>query len=183
MACGAPLVVIAVFISTVPPFLTLGTPQRPNGERAIEETPAAGLAAGAGHLHHAAHLAERPHDAVELVDVTDHYLEAVDRLLVGYAVHLGAADVDAGAADGLAHVRQQSRFVDAHDLDGHRSRRRRAFVPHHFDAPLRIALEHPRAVDGVHGHAAPARRESQDALAGQRIAALPEAHHDVVETA
>src|SRR5204862_3617 len=52
-------------------------------------------------------------------------------------------------------------------------------LPLHVDAPLRVALEHLRAVERVHRHAPPAGDEAGDALAGKRAAALPEAHQHV----
>src|SRR5207244_3870265 len=85
-----------------------------------------------------------------------------------------------GRADRLRHGGEKPGLVDARDLDAHRARRALPVLPLHVDAPLRVALEHLRTVERVHRHAAPARDEAGDALAGQRAAALPEAHQHVL---
>ena len=50
----------------------------------------------------------------------------------------------------------------------------------HVDAALGIEIEALVAVAAVHGDAAAARDEADDRIAGQRLAALREAHEDVV---
>src|SRR2546430_8733852 len=131
-------------------------------------------------LHHAAHPAEAPHDAVQLIEVLDHELEGVLRLPVADALHLGVGDVDAGGADGLRHGGQESRPVDAGDLDLDWSRRPLPVRPLHVDAALGIALQPLRASERVHRHPPPAGDEARDALARQRAAALPEADQHVL---
>src|ERR1700674_5459057 len=83
----------------------------------------------------AAQLPDGADDLVELVGGADHDLEAVQRLLVGRALHLGAADVDADGADRLGDGGEHPRLIDAHDLEVHQPRAVGAAFPDHLDAP------------------------------------------------
>src|SRR5439155_22892734 len=86
-----------------------------------------------------------------------------------------------GRADRLRHGGKEARAIDARHLHLDRPRRPLPVHPVHVDPPLRVALEHLRALERVHRDAAPARDEPRDALAGQRAAALPEAHEHVLD--
>src|SRR5207253_1822468 len=67
-------------------------------------------------------------------------------------------------------------------LDADGARGALPVLPLHVDAALRIALEDLRAVERMHGDAAPARDETRDPFAGKRTAALPEAHQHVLHS-
>jgi hypothetical protein len=132
---------------------------------------------------HPPQATDGPDDSIELIGSSDHYLEAVDRLFVGSAVHLGATDIDTGAADRAGNRSQHAGLIDADHLEADRSDAVGAALPDDLDAPMRIALQHARTVDGMHGHAAAARDEPEDALAGERVATAPEADQHVFDAA
>src|SRR6185436_4222197 len=132
-----------------------------------------------GDPHDAADAAQVLHHGVQLLEAADHQLERVLAFVVAGRMHLRAGDVDAGRADRLRHGGEQTRRVDARDLDVDRARHALRVLPLDVDAALRVRLLHFRAVAGVDGDAAAARDEARDALAGQRLAALREAHEDL----
>src|SRR6185295_653132 len=139
MAFGAFSVSIAFFgilnlsvWSLVPRLWSLvsGLEWTNRGPETRNQRPPGVSSSDASHFQHAAHLAERAHDAIELVNAVDDDLEGVGGATVDGATDLRPADVDAGRADRLTHRGQHAGLVHADDnVDGDGARRGVALLP------------------------------------------------------
>src|SRR6187431_139705 len=135
------------------------------------------------HLDHAVHLLQGLHHVLQLAQVGAVEGEDVVRAAVVAGATVGFRDVDLFFAEGLAHGGQDAGLVGGGDRELHRAVDLGFRVPAHLDAAFGVGVEGLGAFTAVDGDPAAAGDEADDAVAGQRVAALGVAHQYVVDAA
>ena len=118
--------------------------------------------------------------AFSVIDVRDPEVEGLDRLLVLARRDVRRADVDARRSrSSWSPWRAARADPPTAPASGSCARTLGSGLPLHVDAPVGVELEDLGAIAQVHGHAAAARDEADDVVAGKRTAAAGEAHQHV----
>src|SRR5512133_3643578 len=116
-----------------------------------------------------------------MVDVLHIELKVVDPTVVGSRHDAGANNIGLTVSDRAGNTGAHTLLIITVDPHLDRTRRLLLKIPLDINAPFRVRNKSMRAVDRVHGHAAPPRHKTDNLIAGERVTAFGEAHHDIID--